>query len=550
MKKRLLSILLVLVLVLSLAPLTVSAAGPKLLTEYVPDGKLTAPKAPYLTNEDWGGGDLLTLWYNNGPEVLAVTKAYNLATAEGVDSQEACQSLFGIDDYYIYVETDCRIDGGSWQYTKEWDDPEAYLDSLEGMPRYLVYCARQDADCSKVYADFSLSWLVYIDPEDEASAAGFLLPALYTDVDEYGETGYHFDLENHTFGFRCRTKLVYWDEAGGEAKALISGWSPETSIGRNGNQKKLAAPSSIPAPAIDTFELRVDTVDGEQTNSVRYYLNIPESVYDGILYCTAQEGMYDSYRIRAQLRVNGGEWQDSHTANEVWIFSDTRATYVPDYELKETDRVELRVRLENEQLSLTSDWSNVLSNKPSFVAHAWAEAELEDAAAQGLIPDCLQGADLTKPITRAEFAAVSVKLYEAMSGLAAEPAPADTFSDTKDPEVLKAYALGVTNGTDTVKKTFTPDALINREQTAAMLTRVYKKLRLEGWTLETDASYSEAFRAMFTMPALFSDDAQISAWAKDSFSLYTRRETSASYTSATAMMRLSSGMASPLSPSG
>ncbi len=165
-----------------------------------------------------------------------------------------------------------------------------------------------------------------------------------------------------------------------------------------------------------------------------------------------------------------------------------------------------------------SDWSNelVLNEKTDFTASAWALGELTEAAGMGLIPDCLKGADLTKPITRAEFAAVSVKLYEALSGKTAEPAPSDTFSDTTDPEVLKACALGVTNGTDTVKKLFSPDVLISREQTATMLTRVWKLLNLEGWTLETDGSFAEEFRTKFTMPALFADDGDISPWARDS----------------------------------
>ena len=86
MKKKALALILCLVMVLSLAPMAASAAGPKLLAEFVPGGKLTAPKAPYLTNEPWVGGDLLTLWYNNGPEALAISKAYNLATAADINS--------------------------------------------------------------------------------------------------------------------------------------------------------------------------------------------------------------------------------------------------------------------------------------------------------------------------------------------------------------------------------------------------------------------------------------------------------------------------------
>lgn len=57
-----------------------------------------------------------------------------------------------------------------------------------------------------------------------------------------------------------------------------------------------------------------------------------------------------------------------------------------------------------------------------LICSDWAKAELDTAAGLGLIPACLEGKDLTKPITRAEFAAVSVKAYEALSGTAAIPA--------------------------------------------------------------------------------------------------------------------------------
>ena len=239
-------------------------------------------------------------------------------------------------------------------------------------------------------------------------------------------------------------------------------------------------------------------------------------MYDGILYCNAQQGMYESYCIESQLRVNGGDWLDAYTANPDWIFSDTRATYVPGYDLKETDLVELRVRLTCEPLGLVSPWSNVLGSKPTFQAHAWATAELEEAYALGLIPDSLKDADLTKPITRAEFAAVSVKVYEALTGVKAEPVAQNPFTDCSDPEVLKALNVGITNGTNKEGTTFSPNVLLNREQAATMLARVYKKVVFDGWTLETDSAYNDQFRALFTMPDLFPDDAKISGWAKDS----------------------------------
>ena len=147
-------------------------------------------------------------------------------------------------------------------------------------------------------------------------------------------------------------------------------------------------------------------------------------------------------------------------------------------------------------------------------ASAWALEELAEADALGLIPDALREADLTKPITRAEFAAVSVKVFEALTFTKATPASPNPFTDTNDPEVLKALGVGITNGMSAT--TFEPDRLLNREQAATMLTRVFKKVNLSGWTLETDGSFNEQFKTMFTMPELFGDDAYISSWAKDS----------------------------------
>nr|WP_283243556.1 S-layer homology domain-containing protein [Feifania hominis] len=45
-----------------------------------------------------------------------------------------------------------------------------------------------------------------------------------------------------------------------------------------------------------------------------------------------------------------------------------------------------------------------------------------------------------------------------------------------------------------------------------MLTRVFKKVSIPGWTLATD----DQFSLNYTKPAPFADDAQISDWAKDS----------------------------------
>ena len=160
-------------------------------------------------------------------------------------------------------------------------------------------------------------------------------------------------------------------------------------------------------------------------------------------------------------------------------------------------------------------WDNETSQFPflcewDYIASDWAQTEIEQAKELDLIPEVLQNQDLTRPITRMEFAAVAVKVFESLSGGKAVPIVNNPFQDTSDLEVLKAFQIGAVDGTSAT--TFEPDALLNREQCAAMLTRVYKKITLAGWTLPTDGQ----FKLPYTMPARFADDADISDWAKDS----------------------------------
>ena len=140
----------------------------------------------------------------------------------------------------------------------------------------------------------------------------------------------------------------------------------------------------------------------------------------------------------------------------------------------------------------------------------WAKPDIDRAEDMGLIPDSLKGQDLTKSITRAEFAAVTVKVFETLSSSSALPAVTNPFTDTKDVEVLKAFNTGLMVGTSATE--FTPDVLLTREQAATALTRVFKRSTMPGWSIATDGNYP----LDYTMPALFADDAQISDWARGS----------------------------------
>lgn len=145
---------------------------------------------------------------------------------------------------------------------------------------------------------------------------------------------------------------------------------------------------------------------------------------------------------------------------------------------------------------LKSEYSNIASL--GLQSSAWAVPELKQAEALGLIPGILTGKDLTKPITREEFCELAVLLYEKVTGTAATQVSPNPFSDTDNPQILKAYQLGITKGIS--ETTFEPNTLINREQCAAMLYRAIK-------AIAPDGDYSVAGVKDFP------DQTQISAWA-------------------------------------
>lgn len=136
-----------------------------------------------------------------------------------------------------------------------------------------------------------------------------------------------------------------------------------------------------------------------------------------------------------------------------------------------------------------TDIGSVVATPPEFgYCSAWAEAELIDAQQQGLFPAVFAGADMTQPITRVEFAAIAVKLYERMSGKTATASGSGTFSDTSDVDVLKCHALGIVNGME--DGDFHPNEKICRQDAATMLVRAYKAAYWQGWTLANDTSYT------------------------------------------------------------
>ena len=147
-----------------------------------------------------------------------------------------------------------------------------------------------------------------------------------------------------------------------------------------------------------------------------------------------------------------------------------------------------------------------------LIVSDWAKQETDEAHARNLIPLEMLGTDLKMDVTREQFAAIAVALYERITGKVADASTENLpFTDcsptgTYSRYVAAAYKLGITNGTS--ETTFTPSATITREQLATMLYRVILKAREEG-IIENELPLTLENVA-------FTDDAQISGYAHES----------------------------------
>ena len=304
---------------------------------------------------------------------------------------------------------------------------------------------------------------------------------------------------------------------------------------RNGNE--MMAPKNAFATKVIEFSPGEPWTSIEEVGDVQIVLGIP--TYDtGDKNSTLSLGKYGALTLGFEVAIYDGEGLDIYVfevggsveSTTVEVSNDLVTWYEVGTAEGKTAGIDLNGKVpEGSQfhyIRLTDTGNNIYDKNyknlygadidavsglnVKAITSAWAKPEMDKAEAMNLIPEVLKNQDLTKSITRAEFAAVAVKVFENLSGGKAVPIVNNPFTDPKDVEVLKAYGIGAVNGTSAT--TFTPDALLNREQCATMLTRVFKRITLAGWTLENDSR----FRLDYKMPARFADDGEISDYARDS----------------------------------
>lgn len=127
----------------------------------------------------------------------------------------------------------------------------------------------------------------------------------------------------------------------------------------------------------------------------------------------------------------------------------------------------------------------------------WAASEVNQAADESLVTDKVM-VDFPAEITREEFCELAVLLYEKMTGNKATPVAVNPFSDTNNPEILKAYNLKIVGGIGEGK--FAPKNKVTRQEISAMLLRA---LKVAMPNIVTTAEFRTKFQ----------DESDIASWA-------------------------------------
>lgn len=451
MKKRIIAFILTVVMILIL--------GQSAFADDDIPKSLPAPSSLFVRNDE---GILRPTWTN--PQSIITN----------LENSEYYSNLL-----YLF---DWKLNDGNWNIGLLPDDPN-YVDEIHGY--FYAYMLNVMIDENGTSENFFVNW--HFDPN-----------ALPDDV----------DLVSNTYTFRLRYVLTFYD---GEFSPIYSPYSNEFSIGKNANVSKI---TKLDPPKDLMVEVKKDN------NGKPYFqLNwiIPDSINE------ADKQFPVSHRI--DFKVGNGPWLSETTSKDQLpsapsgqlksgdTFDPIEKEFVDDIVIEENTYY-FRVLFEGEVTtsnSIYSEYSNVVSTKMQAYSNAssWAKPELDKAVEYNLIPASLKGADMTKPITREEFAEVAVKLYEKTTGKNAIPVGKNSFTDTNNPEVLKAFNLGITTGVAVDK--FAPKDLINREQVATMLSRAIK-------TMVPNADFSIEGAPTFT------DEHFISSWALEHVKYMSKNE--------------------------
>lgn len=357
--------------------------------------------------------------------------------------------------FVIAGQLDYKLGDGEWQYTSDWDSAKMSLKNTLSF-----HYARNATYLSETRASLSAMF-----PEDTAA------------LQSVRDSGWDFPKTALSFRVRFVTSLD------GNKTYIYSAWSDTYVYSKDVVKNPDVLINHKPVLTTTTIEKNTAGMPFLKIRTGR----LPGQAQD--LNAMVASGMHTEIWMRKAGEKDFKMINTSPFRNEYIMigvteyFEKAKASY-------EEEGYEIKIRYVLNDLRkypqvgrsdiIYSPFSDVYShNMPAWAdASKWAATELTEADKLGLIPDILQGADMTKPITREEFAELAVLLYEKTTNEKSTPVSPNPFSDTTNPQILKAFKLGITTGTSAT--TFSPEVLINREQCAAMLFRTIQAMEPNG----------------------------------------------------------------------
>jgi hypothetical protein len=134
--------------------------------------------------------------------------------------------------------------------------------------------------------------------------------------------------------------------------------------------------------------------------------------------------------------------------------------------------------------SISHRFGGTTPAEPISTASGWARDNIESAISKGFVPLALQNV-YTSFINRAEFCRMAVRYVEYATGKSIDEVMAErgvsrdpnAFADTGDPDILAAFALGITSGMGEGR--FAPNNRFSREQAARMLMNMADVLGMD-----------------------------------------------------------------------
>lgn len=351
---------------------------------FIKSGKLTLPDVPpyILYKDQFEDGTLIDgethIYYQLPAEILSIRKeTENTSEDEFMFTYDTILNSCGI-------QVDVRFDDGNWlSDTGNWNvlDYGEYDNFADQV--YMIYDQFSVSEPALVRS-FDQSWLSFFNKDEQEDM--FYTPYIKEETDEYDQSYFVYNLDEHAVKLRLRYYLTYFiNNYDGEydteydGNIIFSDWTQEFSLADHHLNTNYSH-SRIESPEISDFSFIKCENDN---NIVQFYIRIPKTVREDMMY-QASEFIADPYYIETQVRTDGGDWEYIYPDDSYYV-TDSYQTAEYTGEVESGSIISLRTRLVRWDGEY-SEWSDITSSR-SETADEYIEKHSDTAAPGALTYD-------------------------------------------------------------------------------------------------------------------------------------------------------------------